>query len=383
MSPDSPARAPRPRRIWPGSPYPLGATWDGIGVNFALFSAAATKVELCLFDSADAPRESQRFVLPEQTDMVWHGYLPDVRPAQLYGYRVHGPYEPTRGHRCNPNKVLLDPYAKAIGRNVRWDDSLFGYPLGNSDLERDERDSAASAPLARVIDTSFTWGHDKPPRTPWHKTVIYEVHVKGFTMKHPEVPEALRGTYAGLASPPAIAHLRKLGVTAVEGEFAKGEVVVHVHRAWSPLGADRFYTLVKLGYYDDTAFFRVVEGFMAQIGIHGSGQVNAVWRERRIRDDPPTQSNTRGRLSFATSGPNSRTTQFFINFGDNSNLDSMGFAPFGKVRDMAPVDALYSGYGEGAPRGQGPAQGRIQQEGNQYLRAEFPQLDYIRRAVIE
>jgi glycogen operon protein len=154
--------------------------------------------------------------MPEQTTQVWHCYLPDVRPGQIYGYRVHGPYEPAQGHRFNPAKLVLDPYAKAIGRNVIWDDSLFGYPLGKEDLEKDERDSAAFAPLARVIDGSFTWGHDKPPKTPWHDTVIYEVHVKGFTMKHPEVPEALRGTYAGLASPPAIAHLRKLGVTAVE-----------------------------------------------------------------------------------------------------------------------------------------------------------------------
>jgi glycogen operon protein len=205
-------------RIWPGRPYPLGATWDGAGVNLALFSEHATKVELCLFDDAEATKESQRIVLPEQTDQVWHAYLPDILPEQLYGYRVHGPYEPAKGHRFNPAKVLLDPYAKAIGRDLRWDDSLFGYKLGDkaADLSRDDRDNAAFAPLAAVVDTAFTWGDDRPPRTPWHKTLIYELHVKGFTELHPEVPERQRGSYAGLGSDAAIQHLRSLGVTAVE-----------------------------------------------------------------------------------------------------------------------------------------------------------------------
>jgi glycogen operon protein len=205
-------------RIWPGRPYPLGATWDGAGVNFALFAEHATKVELCLFDDAGAAKESQRIVLPEQTDQVWHAYLPDVLPEQLYGYRVHGPYEPAKGHRFNPNKVLLDPYAKAIGRDLRWDDSLFGYKLGDkaADLSFDDRDDAAFAPLAAVVDTAFTWGDDRPPRTPWHKTLIYELHVKGFTKLNAEVPEKQRGTYAGLGSEAAIQHLRSLGVTAVE-----------------------------------------------------------------------------------------------------------------------------------------------------------------------
>ena len=149
----------------PGHPYPLGATWDGKGVNFALFSENATKVELCLFDSPDAAKESSRIAMPEQTDLVWHAYLPDVRPGQLYGYRVHGPYEPANGHRFNPNKVLLDPYAKAIGRDVRWDDSMFAYKLGDEaeDLAFDDRDSAAFAPLARVIDPAFDWGDDERP----------------------------------------------------------------------------------------------------------------------------------------------------------------------------------------------------------------------------
>jgi isoamylase len=205
-------------RVWPGRPYPLGATWDGAGVNFALYSEHATKVELCLYDSIDSKKESTRVVLPEQTDMVWHGYLPDVEPGQLYGYRVYGPYEPEKGHRFNPNKVLLDPYAKAIGRDVTWDDSLFAYKVGDprGDLSFDERDNGAFCPLASVIDTAFTWGDDRPPRTPWHKTFIYEAHVRGLTMKHPEVPEERRGTYAGLASEAVIQHLLSLGVTAIE-----------------------------------------------------------------------------------------------------------------------------------------------------------------------
>jgi isoamylase len=202
----------------PGHPYPLGATWDGKGVNFALFSENATKVELCLFDSPDSSKESLKMKMPEQTDLVWHAYLPDIRPGQLYGYRVHGPYEPARGHRFNANKVLLDPYAKAIGRDVRWDDAMFSYKVGDpeQDLAFDDRDSAAFAPLARVIDTSFEWGNDAHPHNAWHKTIIYEAHVKGFTKKMPGVPEPLRGTYAGLASDAAIEHLSKLGITAIE-----------------------------------------------------------------------------------------------------------------------------------------------------------------------
>lgn len=203
-------------RVKPGRSYPLGATWDGAGVNFALFSEHATKVELCLFDSPDATEVKQTIELKERTDQVWHCYLVDVLPGQLYGYRVHGPYEPTKGHRFNPNKVVLDPYAKLIGRDVKWDDSLFGYTIGQDDLSFDKRDSAAFAPLAAVVDTAFTWGDDRPLRTPWHKTVIYEVHVKGFTKLHPDVPEAQRGSYSGLASEAAIRHLKDLNITAVE-----------------------------------------------------------------------------------------------------------------------------------------------------------------------
>ncbi len=203
--------------LWPGRPYPLGATWDGAGVNFAIFSEHAAKVELCLFDAVDATVESRRLALTENTAHVWHGYLAGAKPGQLYGYRVHGPHAPKSGHRCNPQKLLLDPYAKAIARDLRWDDSLHGYPhAAGDDALLDDRDSAPFAPLAAVTGPGFTWGNDVHPRKPWRDTVVYELHVKGFTKLHPGVPEALRGTYAGLGSPAAIQYLRDLGVTAVE-----------------------------------------------------------------------------------------------------------------------------------------------------------------------
>jgi len=196
----------------------LGATWDGAGVNFAIYSEHATVVELCLFDSVRAKRETHRFALPEQTDIVWHGYLPDIVPGQIYGFRVDGPYDPLRGLRFNVNKVLLDPYAKSIARDVRWHDCMFGYRIGaaDQDLSFDERDNAAYAPLAAVVDPAFTWGDDQPPRTPWHETVIYELHVKGFTRQNTAVPSHMRGTYAGLASEASISYLKELGITAVE-----------------------------------------------------------------------------------------------------------------------------------------------------------------------
>jgi len=205
-------------RIHRGRPYPLGATWDGLGVNFALFSEHATGVELCLFADPEADTENIRLALPEQTDQIWHGYLPGVLPGQLYGYRVHGPGDPGAGLRFNPSKILLDPYAKAIGRNVRWNDTMYGYRIGDpaADLSLDDRDNAASAALGAVIDPAFTWGDDRRPGTPWHETILYELHVRGFTQQHPEVPPELRGTYAGLASEPVLRYLKRLGVTAVE-----------------------------------------------------------------------------------------------------------------------------------------------------------------------
>jgi glycogen operon protein len=204
-------------RVWPGAPYPLGATWDANGVNFALFSEHATRVELCLFDAAGDSMESLCVPLTERTDMVWHGYLPDVRPGQLYGFRVDGPWDPAAGHRFNPSKVLLDPYAKIIGRPLRWGPPLFAYEPGSEgDGARETTDSAPDAPLAAVIDPAFTWGDDRPPRTPWHDTVIYELHVKGFSALNERIPRPLRGTYLGLASEPALEHFTGLGVTAVE-----------------------------------------------------------------------------------------------------------------------------------------------------------------------
>ncbi len=204
-------------RVWPGEPYPLGTTWDGRGVNVALFSENAEKVELCLFDDSGA-QEVERIALPEYTDETWHGYFPDLRPNQLYGFRVYGPYDPERGHRFNHHKLLLDPYAKALHGALTWTDAHFGYIVGHpdADLSFDNRDNARHMPKCRIVDTAFTWGDDRPPRTPWHETIVYELHPRGFTMRHPDVPEEFRGTFAGLSSPKVVDYLRDLGVTAVE-----------------------------------------------------------------------------------------------------------------------------------------------------------------------
>ncbi|MBK8907449.1 MAG: glycogen debranching protein GlgX [Rhodospirillales bacterium] len=208
---------PARRRVEAGSPSPLGANWDGRGVNFALFSENAERVELCLFDSSGR-REIERVVLPEYTNQIWHGYLVGLQPGQLYGYRVYGPYDPARGHRFNHHKLLLDPYARAIHGPLILHDTLFGYRRGSSkgDLSFDRRDSAARMPKCRVVEAAFTWGTERLPNTPWSRTVIYELHVRGFTKLHPEVDEAQQGTFAGLGSPAVIDYLVKLGVTAVE-----------------------------------------------------------------------------------------------------------------------------------------------------------------------
>jgi isoamylase len=205
-------------RVWRGNPYPLGATWDGRGVNFAVFSETAEKIDVCLFDSPDVVQESRRVTLPAVTGHVWHGYFPDLRPGQLYGLRADGPYAPEQGQRHNPNKLLFDPYTKGVGRDLRYDDSLYGYTIGaaDKDLSFDSRDSAAYAPLAAVIDPAFTWGADKRPQRALADLVIYELHVRGFTKNHPGVAEQLRGTYAGLASSAVIDYLLDLGVNAVE-----------------------------------------------------------------------------------------------------------------------------------------------------------------------
>ncbi|MDP9095448.1 MAG: glycogen debranching protein GlgX, partial [Pseudomonadota bacterium] len=203
-------------RILEGRPSPHGASWTGLGVNFSIFSANATKVELCVFDDS-GEREIERMELPEYTNEIFHGFVAEARPGTVYGYRVHGPYEPLAGHRFNHNKLLLDPYAKSLVGQVQWDPALFGYKMeSGDDLTFDDRDSAAFMPKARVIDSAFTWGNDRLPRTGWDHMVIAELHVRGYTKHHPDVPEPYRGTFRGLADPAVIRHLKSIGVTAVE-----------------------------------------------------------------------------------------------------------------------------------------------------------------------
>ena len=206
-----------PDRLLPGRPDPLGATWDGLGVNFAVFSAHATQVDLCVFD-AGGRREVARMPLPECVDEVFHGYLPEARPGLIYGYRAHGPHQPEHGHRFNPHKLLIDPYAKQLHGTLRWSDALFGHRLGaaRADLTFDRRDSAAAMPKSVVVDDTFNWGDDRPPAVPWDQTVIYEAHLRGLTMLRDDLSPREAGTFAGLASPPVIEHLQRLGVTAVE-----------------------------------------------------------------------------------------------------------------------------------------------------------------------
>jgi isoamylase len=207
-----------PVKVWLGEPYPLGATWRGDGVNFALYSEHATGVDLCLFESVDSPHEQVRIRMTEQTDQVWHVFLPGVRPGQLYGYRVYGPYDPARGQRFNSSKLLVDPYAKALAGQIRWGDEMLGYNLRapQVDLSRDYRDDAWGVPKSVVVDTAFDWGNDQPPRTPLHESIIYEVHVKGFSKLCEALPEKIRGSYAALGSPFAIDYFKKLGITALE-----------------------------------------------------------------------------------------------------------------------------------------------------------------------
>ncbi|WP_460043939.1 glycogen debranching protein GlgX [Pseudomonas sp. S2_H01] len=204
-------------RIREGLPFPLGANWDGLGVNFAIFSANATKVELCLFDST-GEEELERIELPEYTDEIFHGYLPDAHPGLVYGYRVYGPYDPKNGHRFNHNKLLIDPYAKQLVGKLKWSEALFGYTIGHpdDDLSFDERDSAPFVPKCKVIDPAYTWGRDQRVNVPWEKTIFYETHTRGFTMRHPSVPEELKGTFSGLMVDDVIQHIKGLGVTSVE-----------------------------------------------------------------------------------------------------------------------------------------------------------------------
>ncbi len=204
-------------RVWPGSPVPRGATWDGSGVNFSIFSENAEKIEVCLYDE-QGTHETGRFVLPEYTDEMWHGYCPDIRPGQLYGYRIYGPYDPARGLRFNHHKLLLDPYAKAIVGRLDLGDAHFGYRIGSGrrDLSFSQHDNGREMCKGQIVANDFDWGDDAPPRIPWHDSIIYETHVRGLTMRHPGVPAKLRGTFAGMCRPPVIDYLRRLGVTAVE-----------------------------------------------------------------------------------------------------------------------------------------------------------------------
>lgn len=241
------------KAAWPGTPYPLGATWDGQGVNFALFSEHAERVELCLFD-IKGRSEVARIDMREQTDLVWHCYLPDARPGQLYGYRVYGPYNPQAGHRFNPNKLLLDPYAKAFAGAIKWGDTNFGYRVGHAqeDLSFDRRNNAAHMPKCQVIDPAFSWGEDRPLNTPWHETVIYEAHVRGFTMQHPEVPLEYRGKYSALATAPVIEHLKRLGVTAVE--LMPVHTLVH-DRYLIQRGLKNYWGYNSIGYFAPEASY--------------------------------------------------------------------------------------------------------------------------------
>jgi isoamylase len=251
-----------PSRIWPGRPFPLGATYDGEGVNFALFSEHGTKVELCLFDSPMSPVESERITLPEHAFHVFHGYIPGIKPGQLYGYRVHGPWDPAAGHRFNPAKLLVDPYALAIDGRIDWRAPMFPYRLDAGDLVIDDEDNAWGAPRCVVVETSYDWDGDRLPRNRWHESVIYEVHVKGFTARHPEVPEELRGTYAGLASPAAIGHLKSLGVTAVE--------LLPVHESVDDKhlverGLRNYWGYNTLGYFAPEQSYAAAEGLGEQV----------------------------------------------------------------------------------------------------------------------
>jgi glycogen operon protein len=261
--------------IWPGTSLRLGATWDGEGTNFALFAEHAEAVELCLFDDDGTER---RLTLPEVTAHVWHGYVPEVAPGQRYGYRVHGPYDPLRGHRFNPAKLLLDPYAKAIEGKVDWDEAVFGYRVGaeGEDLLPDDRDSAAHVPRSVVVHDGFPWGDDRRPDVPWEDTIIYEAHVRGFTMRHPDVPEHQRGTYAAMGSPPVIDYLTRLGVTTLELQPVHHFVSEH---ALIRRGLTNYWGYNSIGYFAPEASYAMagqageqVREFKAMVrNLHAAG----------------------------------------------------------------------------------------------------------------
>jgi len=260
------------REIWPGEAYPLGSTYTGAGTNFALYSEVAERVELCLFD--DRGKE-ERISLPEVTAFVWHGFLPAVGPGQRYAYRVHGPHEPEAGHRCNPSKLLIDPYAKAIEGGPDWNQALFSYHFGDPEGPLCTLDSAPYAPRGVVVNPYFDWRDDRSPRTPWHQTVIYEVHVKGFTARRNDVPPELRGTYSGLAHPSSIAYLQSLGVSAVE--LMPVHQFLHDH-VLEDRGLRNYWGYNSLGYFaphDEFAAARngaQVQEFRSMVqALHGAG----------------------------------------------------------------------------------------------------------------
>jgi isoamylase len=260
-------------KIWPGQPYPLGATYDGAGTNFSVFSECATKVELCLFDDDDSER---RLSLPEVTAFCWHGYVPEVGPGQRYGYRVHGAWNPSEGSRCTPSKLLLDPYAKAIDGDVKWNEALFGYRFGDPDGPLNDADSAPFMPKSVVAQPFFDWGNDRPPQVPWHETIIYELHVKGFTKLMEQVPRELRGTYAGLAHPAAVSWLQDLGVTAVE--LMPVHQFVHDHNLVER-GLSNYWGYNTLGFFAPHAAYAAsgsrggqVQEFKQMVkALHGAG----------------------------------------------------------------------------------------------------------------
>jgi isoamylase len=261
-------------QITAGTPEPLGTNWDGQGVNFALFSGHAEKVELCLFD-ASGDRELERIVLPQVTDQVWHGYIPDCKPGTIYGYRVYGPYQPDSGHRFNHHKLLLDPYAKQLSGRLLWHDSVYGFRYGNinEDMSFDANDSAGYMPKAVVVDETFDWGDDQPPQTPWSQTVLYEAHTRGLTMLHPEIIESQRGSFAGLATEPIISHLKSLGVTALELQpvhaFVDDHFLIqkHLNNYWGYNSIGFFAPEQRFLTGDDRNEFKAMVKQMHQAGI--------------------------------------------------------------------------------------------------------------------
>ncbi len=318
-------------RVWPGSAYPLGATWDGEGVNFTLFSEHASSVELCLFESTDGP-ETERVRLRERTNMVWHAYLPDIRPGQLYGFRVHGPYAPHEGHRFNRHKLLLDPYARAVAGDVQWHDALFGHVVGaaEEDLSCDPTDSAPFVPRCVVVDPAFSWGDDRPPRTPWNETVIYECHIKGMTALHPAVPAHLRGTYLGMAADPIIEHLTTLGVTAVE------LLPVHHHVSEPSLvdrGLTNYWGYNTIGFFAPDARFATarsgeqVTEFKSMVkGLHRAGIeviLDVVYNHTAEGNRLGPTLSLRGIDNLSYYGVNPENPRFYLDFTGTGNTLNM------------------------------------------------------------